>query len=508
MNELFPTESWRLLLPELVPQRVTALGDGPTATTARSIWPGSGDRPENGEADRVADLVVADSGDDATLSAISGILGPDGVAYVEFDWPRWRRFDDLTDRFRRAGLAAQVLYSISPGRHRWSATWWIPVGSRSAIAFVAEQITPVRPRSARPVDRLRTLLLRRLQRRPHLAMNRPWLLHPGRRQRVGVVLGTAHRRPAEQRTNETIMKLGGSSTDQPILFTFEQDSGGSPGRSLDQPAVVMKVPTIDEEITSSRRENEILTALDAFEPPISSIPSPVDAARYRAAGLQASGQTYAPGRPMATVAEPGAMFDHASAVGDWLVELAERTARPAESAELTATLRSRLAELEETLNVLPDGDELRWGLTDAVDRVELTGSVLRHNDLGPWNVHVTTAGAITVIDWADAECDGVPVCDFIHFLVHLGLCAHDAYGRGRRERVLADLHDGSTRSGRLVERLTVDHITRLGLSAQQMPDLRTITWGLDLLRRPPEGRTAGLYLDLLRAEIGRSTSRP
>lgn len=496
-----------MLLPDVAPQRVIALGDGPTATMARRIWPDTGAQP-----DRLhVDLIVADSPDDATLTDVYDLLGPDGTAYIEFDWPRWRRFTGLTDRLRRAGLPVRVLYSISPGRHRWSATWWIPVGSPSAIRFVAHQIVPAESGSARLVDRLRRRLLGHWQRRPHLAVNRPWLLHPSRRQRLGVVITSADRQPAGAGATATIMKLGGSSTDQPILFTFPQDAGRSPGssnRSFAEPTAVVKVPTIDEEILSSRRESDILTKLEALDPPISSIPAPIDAGRYRAAGLHAFGQTYAPGRPMATVAKPEAMTDHATLVGDWLVELAERTAQPVGPEQLTSALQSRMADLDGTLNVVPDGDELRRGLADAVRSVDLPASVLRHNDLGPWNVHITAAGAITVIDWADASTGGLPACDFIHFLLHLALCAHDAYQRDGRDRLLAEFHDENTALGRLIERLTADHVARLGLpAAQQTSALRTLTWALDLLRRPEEQRTAGLYLDLLRASIRRSASR-
>jgi hypothetical protein len=349
-----------------------------------------------------------------------------------------------------------------------------------------------------------------LRRRPDLAVNRPWLLHPSRRQRLGVVVTASRRQTTNGRTDETIMKLGGSSTDQPILFRFARDSGPSSRAaigSFEEPTAVVKVPTLDEEIASSRREAEVLTELAAFDPPVTSIPAPIDAERYRAAGLHAFGQTYAPGRPLATITDPEAMADHAAAVGEWLIELAERTAQSSEPGQPTAALRSRMADLDTTLDVLGDGAELRRGLDDALRSLDLPFSVFRHNDLGPWNVHVTETGSITVIDWADAS-DGPPACDFIHFLVHLGLCAHDAYRPDRQDRLLAEFHDGSTVLGGLIERLTADHVARVGLSPQQIPGLRTLTWALDMLRRPPNERTAGLYLDLLRAEVRRSTGRP
>ncbi|MDH5519315.1 MAG: hypothetical protein OEZ14_02160, partial [Acidimicrobiia bacterium] len=61
---------------------------------------------------------------------------------------------------------------------------------------------------------------------------------------------------------------------------------------------------------------------------------------------------------------------------------------------------------------------------------------------------------------------------------------------------------------RFVWRATADHVVRVGLTAEQIPQLRLLTWALDLLRRPPEQRTSGLYLELIRAELRRRTSHP
>ncbi|MDH4279576.1 MAG: aminoglycoside phosphotransferase family protein [Acidimicrobiia bacterium] len=485
-----------------------ALGDGSTAATARRLWPGA----DTGRADdRPVDLVVADSPDAATLAAVAELLDPTTTAYLEFDWPRHRSYGALRHRLGRAGLPVTTLYSISPGRHRWAATWWIPVDSPRAARFIAAQLTPSGSRSANPVDRLRRHLLTRWQRNPDPVARRPWLLHPSRRQRLGVVIGGPRIGDSGERTTATIMKIGGSSTDQPILFEFGLRPGPVSGASTGpagEPDVVIKVPQRAEEIEASRREAEVLTNLARLDPPVSLIPRAVDPRRYRAAGLQAFGQTYASGRPMAVVATPEALPEHAAAVGDWLLDLAGRTARPADPERVGATLHRRMVELEGSLSALPDGAEMSRALAAAAGDIDRSVAVHRHNDLGPWNVQVTATGRITVIDWADATTDGIPACDFIHFLAHLGFCAHDAYGPGRRERLTAELVDPSTPLGRFVWRATADHVVRVGLTAEQIPQLRLLTWALDLLRRPPEQRTSGLYLELIRAELRRRTSHP
>lgn len=509
-NELFPSEGWRLLLPDPGPKHVVALGDGPIAATARRLWPESTSAPVD---DRPIDLVVADSPDPATLAAVAGLLDPTTVAYLQFDWPRHRPYGHLRTRLHRAGLAPTTLYSISPGRHRWAATWWIPVNDIEAAQFVAGRLTASRSRSARPIDRIRGALLAHWQRNPGLVARVPWLLHPSRNQQLGIVIGGPGIHRAEKRTeasSTTIMKIGGSSTDQPILFTFgpRSEAQPQPCAEVDGPDVVFKVPTLAEEIESSRCEAEMLTTLAALDPPVAQIPRPVDARHYRRAGLQAFGQTYAPGRPMAVVATPDLLPAHAAAVGDWVLELAARTAQAADPERKLASLDHTMAELAQSLRALPDAQDLSRRLAAAVRGIDRSLSVHRHNDLGPWNVQVTATGTITVIDWADATDDGIPACDLIHFLAHLAFCAYDGYGPVRRDRLIADLVDPGTPLGQVVWRATADHVVRLGMSPDQIPDLRLITWALDLLRRPPEQRTSGLYLDLLRAQVRRTTSQP
>lgn len=51
-----------------------------------------------------------------------------------------------------------------------------------------------------------------------------------------------------------------------------------------------------------------------------------------------------------------------------------------------------------------------------------------HGDLGPWNIRISKAGALRMIDWEDFRPAGVPALDLLNALVTLTLLVHPDYG--------------------------------------------------------------------------------
>lgn len=520
-NELFPSSDWRYLLPRPKPSTVVTLGTGWAPSVARRLWSGtpsllspaaSGDVRPNER----ADLVVADSFDIPTLEQVSSLLAPEGVAYIEADWPRLVSPDGLTRRLGRCGLEPGPMYSISPARHRWAASWWIPVGSVAAVRFVAAHI------HSGPSPNLRLRDLRRRApaglagMRSHLVAHRPWLLHPTRPHRLAVVTGhkrldatdldtyrsfLPRLRPSLDQTSgqtmsDVVMRVGGSSTDQGVLFFFAH---------CPEPVAVIKAPIRPEEIIAGGHEADMLEWLAAPPEPLDSVPKPVPV--LGRSGYEAWGQSYAPGLDMTKLVSPSDLDRYVAPVSEWLIRLAARTTRKA-TQDFTASTRRDLTRLGHSLLHLPDGRELTRGILASWGRIREVDTVCQHRDLGPWNIRVDERDRLTVIDWADSVTTGLPVCDLVHFVAHLCLCAYDSYGLERRKDVIAGLMEPSSRTGRMLTGYISSHAAGVGVAADIVDDLRVVTWALDLLRRPSAERSESLYLDLLRAELRRIGSSP
>jgi len=517
-NELFPSGDWRYLLPDPSPLAVVTIGHGPTASSAKTLWPAA----KRVEAETMigsyahpgsADLVVADDFNSSTLDLIRRLLVPGGVAYAEIDWPRPSPPTRLTRQIERTGLGVDQLYSVSPSRERWSPSWWIPVGHREATTFVATEIKPTNPNSGPPLNRLRALLISWLLRSGPRFRHHPWLLHPTRRQRLGAVIrrpdssttdsahaGDRKLAPAELQSRpdlQTLLRIGGSSTDQAILFFF-----------VDRltPVAVIKAPTIPEEIRSSRHEARILSHLSNRSDSVAAAPMSVPV--RGAIDFAAWGQTFAPGVAMTNCVSPSNLEEHARTITAALVDLALNTVGAVDEAPQSAVVDDMCRELGRSLDAVADGTKLVAGVESSLKGLLIRQTVCQHHDVGPWNIRVTRSGRPTIIDWADAVEAGFPMCDLFHFLVHLCFCAHDGYRPSRRSALIAEIMDPGSDLGALVASCLADYGRQIDLAMESIPQLRVLTWVIDLLRRPRSQRAEGLYLELLRAELRWATSAP
>ena len=518
-NELFPSADWRYLLPDSSPLAVAIIGDGPTANSARTLWPTAKSvgppGPTTGSAvgPGSADLVVADDSARSTLDLIRHLLVPGGVAYVELPWPRSSRPAGLIRQIESGGLIVEQLYSVSPSRDRWTPSWWIPVGHSAATAFVATEIKPTDPASGSAFNRLQALLVSRWLRLGSRFAHDPWLLHPIRRQRLGAVIrsqepsGTGSGQadagrlaPVEFQSQpdlQALLRIGGSSTDQAILFFFVDRPS---------PVAVVKAPTIVEEIHSSRHEARILTYLADRPNPVAAAPVPIPV--VGAVDFFAWGQTYAAEAAMTTCLSASNLEEYARLITATLVDVAVNTKADVDQIQLSATFDAMFREFGHSLDSVADRERIRSGVEWSLSGLSLSHYVCQHHDVGPWNIRVTRSGRPTIIDWADAVETGFPMCDLLHFLVHLCLCAHDGYRPSRRSVVINEIMNPATDLGTLVASCLADYALRIDLPAEAIPQLRVLTWVIDMLRRPRSQRGDGVYLDLLRAETRRAISEP
>jgi hypothetical protein len=132
--------------------------------------------------------------------------------------------------------------------------------------------------------------------------------------------------------------------------------------------------------------------------------------RFDVAGVHASLETAAAGARLRDVLlTPG---DRAvkvrliERIGDWIVELGQRTRTSPES---MGAERERLRS-----QVIPSWSE--FGVhSELVDELPPLPAVLQHNDLGTWNV-VADQGDFVVVDWENVRNDALPLWDLLYFL--------------------------------------------------------------------------------------------
>ncbi len=546
-NELFPSSAWRLLLPDPNPWSVAVLGTGPASSTARTVG-----RRQVPPAQADAELAVADDLDPSTIARAFESLAPGGTAYLEARWPRAGAVAGLVETLSEAGFGQVRIYSLSVSDDRWRTSWWIPVDEPGVVAYLLQQRRPGASRRFRvaigtmapnTIDRLRTPASRcnrspRPTRIPALRARvstlstgavrlladllnriiarRPGLLHPSRPETLCVVAvkPSVAARPSaspglvqackpfgdtESRDRSAVaMRVGGSSTDQPMMLLFD--------RGRPEPAAIIKVPNRPEELTATRHEFRTLQALASGNPPVASVPRPI--ALRDVPGIVALAQRAMPGRAMTANASPASFETLARTVTDWLVELAVATRRPCGEnwyRDLTeSSVRVLDGSTSNSAPLLPSLDRARRALAGFDPGVV----VMRHCDLGPWNIQLDRSGRIGVIDWAGAEAQGPTGCDLIHFLTHLALCANDAYEPSRRQPVVASLVAPGSAAGAVVDRCLDRYFGPLGIDRPPDDELRILTWMLALRRQTPVERPGSIYCALLAEELDRFAISP
>ncbi len=502
-NELFPSSAWRLLLPDPAPRTVAEIGARAVSAGAQTIGArvvAAGAQPE---------LAVAGDLRTETLDRLGQVVPPGGAAYAEGRWPRGRGTAAVARHLAAAGFVSSRLYSLCPSRHRWRTSWWVPVGCPAVVQYLIDRqredvgaSTGLRSTA----DRLRLDALARIE---PMVSRQPWLLHPARHQYLCVVAtkplagattsaapGLVLERGADSSAGENravAMRVGGTSTDQPMLLVFEADRS--------EPSIVVKAPERAEERAGSRYEQGVLHELTIGRSPMPGVPRPIELAIGPRIGAQA--QTALPGRAATAMASPATFDSLARAVTEWLIDLGAATIRPAAPSWYRHLVDTTFELLDEAMAGREPRRQGVHRLRPLLADFDPGVVVRRHGDLGPWNILVDRAGRIGVVDWAESIGAGPPGCDLIHFLTHLALRANDAYDSGHRDAVAMTLSDPTTPMGAVADRCVERYFDGLELARPALPQLRALTWALDIRRQEPDERPHSLYAALLAAELDR-----
>ncbi|NNE95690.1 MAG: aminoglycoside phosphotransferase family protein [Acidimicrobiales bacterium] len=290
------------------------------------------------------------------------------------------------------------------------------------------------------------------------------------------------------------MRVGGSSTDHPVLFVFVSDA--------DDPQLVVKLPSLPVEVADVEREADLLSALN--EVPALGVVVPTVADLRLTDDFAVMSQSFVPGVAASQAVNNQNYETIAGSVTAALTQLARATTEPRDEVwvrRLVDESLDRLGQTRETKML-----ELQRLTRISLEGLKLDTSVCQHRDLGPWNVHLSDTNQVGVIDWGDATMTGVPLCDVLHCLVHLGLILNDAYEATDRRAAVSNVLDPNTTSGVTITGCLHQYCEGLGIDGGQIRRLRILTWLRALVDRPPEQRVGSIYEELLLAELSAGQS--
>ncbi len=176
-----------------------------------------------------------------------------------------------------------------------------------------------------------------------------------------------------------------------------------------RPRWVLKFARVPGYDAPFRRDEAGLT-LARSAGPVVAAHAPVLLGRFHLAGIAASVETAAPGRPLIELigrrSWSGLAAGLVDAVAGWVVAVGAATAAPA------ASLVPERLRLEH--DVLACWQ--RAGApADLVRNLPDVPGVLQHNDLGSWNI-VTDGSGFTAVDWESARPLGLPLWDLLYLL--------------------------------------------------------------------------------------------
>jgi hypothetical protein len=193
--------------------------------------------------------------------------------------------------------------------------------------------------------------------------------------------------------------------------------------------------------------------------------------RLEVAGLTAAVETAAVGSRLTHLlqgrVQRAEKLRSIDAVAGWTIEAALATAV---SPDRLSPERRRLAE-----EVVPS-----WRDFDVPsDLVELVGSVpavLQHNDLGSWNIVVTSEADFTAVDWESARAEGFPLWDLVYFLTDALTHLDGASPVERRDAHNARLFRGELASSEILFRWLRKSVDALAIPDESVGPIVTLCW--------------------------------
>jgi hypothetical protein len=456
---------WRFLLPSPHPHRVLYRGASALADAVASI------ADEVIAEGRDCDLAVAEDPDAGTLTELRDALRPGGTCYTQW-YPRIGGARQVERKLRAAGFVDVTCYRPWPASTELPV-YWIPLGAPGAAAYVRvrRRLRGGRMRQLLAAARQRVRdLLRARYRGPICAIARraadslsneldpaAWL----REGWSGWGLG-----PAPDRLSTLLVTGGPRSVSKVVLLAFAEPSP--------IPMVAVKAPRVDQAALGILREGAALVSLaERRSRRVPGVPRLLF--RREIGNVPLVGETALAGRPLESLLTRRSLAPWSVKVTDWLAALAQGPpARPADHWR-DAIVDPVLSQFLEGFGGVVDPGLLREGET-IVRAIGSLPPVSEQRDFGPWNLLVSPAGELAVLDWESAEVEGLPTLDLLYYLAYASFNVDRASDRESRVASYRRSLDPSTLTGAVRRDCLARYLETVGLEPACLAPLRVLVW--------------------------------
>jgi hypothetical protein len=468
LNGLLREVDWRFLLRQHERPRTVDLTGGRLSEALGLVTEAT---PQASEG---ADLVVLGFPGREQLRLARKSLRPGGEVVCLWQRPHPLGVRRARARLERAGFGEARFYWPGPSS-AGAPEFWLPIDAPRAIEHVLSG-RPVYSRKAAVLRRAWRLAARSGTLAPICAVAR---LDAGASAAAETTDAIDEALPAPE---PWVLLTGGEESDNKVV--------GLPFNAGPDPKLVAKFARVPKAGAALEREAELLQRLETERPGLSGVPW------LRASGHRAGGRAIVQGamhgKALSASLNRSSFGDIAPEMTRWLISLAGKPAPQPASSWSQRLVFDPLEELERDF-----GDLVPAGLLErarrALSEIGDLPLVWEHRDLGPWNVVIDEAGAPAVIDWEDADPEGLPGLDLFYLLASSTLLIDGALDDTSRADLIlksyAGLLDPGTPQGKTAAACIEDYRAHLGIGAGDFRRLRLLCWIVQLLiafRRLPK----------------------
>lgn len=458
---------WRFLLPTPRPRRALCHAGVALTSAVASIASEVVTADTSGD----CDLAVAEDPDPLVLVELRNALRPGGACYTEWHL-RIGGARRIERTLRAAGFTDVTCYRPLPA-FAALPLYWIPLGAPGAAGYV-------RSRGLLRGGRMRRLLAGARQRGRDLVRGRfaspicAIARRPGEDLSGGLDPAAWLREgwpewglgPTPERLSTLLVTGGPRSVSKVVLLAFAEPTP--------TPLVAVKAPRVDAAAAGVRREGAALTRLaEGRSRQVPGVPRILFGREIDDVPLV--GETALAGRPLESLLAPRNLAAWSIKVADWLAALAKDAPVLPAASWRDAIVEPVLCRFVELFGPVVDRGLLR----DCESIVRGIGSLPRvseQRDFGPWNVLVTSAGELAVLDWESAEVDGLPALDLLYYLSYASFNVDRARDLESRLASHRRSLDPSTRAGAVRRECLARYLDTLGLDQASLRPLRALVW--------------------------------
>ena len=528
-NRLLRRVDWRFLLPSPQPRKSICFANGLLSRAVKLISEQVVDHTVDLFGD--CDLAVATNPKRTTLEKAWNALRPGGFCYIECYSPLTGGSQRIRRRMAATGFEGVTCYWAWPWPCFSSPRSWLLLGESGASRHFLLSRPPARG------------IVRRFR---HASLQLLWrasLLLDLTLPICAVAYKPPLRAPDSSRTDSHVRSSGGSSGDaatpRQLLERIRARWSGwgfgpTPGRLSSliltgghrsigkvvwlvfaepdhHPRVAVKLPRVPESIPGLNREATTLRYLQTLNSHgISGIPRVLFCEEH--SGLLTVGETALVGQPLARLLTPESFRSLSMKVTAWLADLAGQRVSDSPVRSWNRLVQPVLDDFTKSFGRVVDPGMLRE-TENVLMSLGALPAVCEQRDFGPWNVLLTAAGELAVLDWESSEPQGLPAMDLIYFLSFSALSLHGGIDPALIRARYRDTLNPSTPTGGVVRECVERYAAATGLDPAQLRGLRLLCWLLhsrseygwfiaDFAKKPePENLRRSIFLSFWEQEI-------